>query len=148
MAYVVQLRDVDSVLVSGASGTEGDLVEQIKGNCGYVVRGINWVLEQVNIHLLDALFDKLGGDFSTVSVMAEDWRRTGLAAGILADNYREMAAAVPTVWRGDTADAMTAKMEEFAETWTRPPSASRWSRWPSTTCWPRRSRRWSSSPCH
>ncbi len=73
------------------------------------------MLEQVNIHLLDALFDKLAGDFSTVSVLAEDWRRTGLAVGILADNYREMAAAVPTVWRGDTADAMTAKMEEFAE---------------------------------
>lgn len=113
MSYAVTLKDPGGILVSGASGIDGDLVEQIKGNCGFVVRGIDWVLEKIGIHLLDALFDKLAGDFSTVSVIAEDWRRTGVAAGILAENYRAMAEALPEVWTGDAADSLTAKLEEF-----------------------------------
>lgn len=115
MSYAVTLRDPRGVLVSGPAGADGDLVEQIKDNCGFVVRGINWVLEQIGINLLDALFDKLAGDFSTVSVMAEDWRRTGIAAGILAENYRAMAEAIPEVWTGDAAVALTAKLDEFGD---------------------------------
>lgn len=103
------------MLVSGVAGIDGDLVEQLKDSCGYVVRGVDWVLEQVGIHLLDRLFEALAGDFSTVSVIAEDWRRTVLAAGILADNYRTVAAAVPAVWTGDAADEMTLRMEEFGD---------------------------------
>jgi uncharacterized protein YukE len=115
MSYAVTLRDPRGVLVSGPAGADGDLVEQIKDNCGFVVRGINWVLEQIGINLLDALFDKLAGDFSTVSVMAEDWRRTGIAAGILAENYRAMADAIPEVWTGDAAVSLTAKLDEFGD---------------------------------
>ncbi len=115
MSYAVTLRDPSGVLVSSPAGADGDLVEQIKANCGFVVRGINWVLEKIGINLLDALFDKLAGDFSTVSVIAEDWRRTGMAAGILADNYRAMAAAVPEVWTGDAAEALTARLEDFGD---------------------------------
>lgn len=115
MSYAVTLRDPSGILVSVPAGPDGDLVEQIKDNCGFVVRGINWVLEKIGINLLDALFDKLAGDFSTVSVMAEDWRRTGLAAGVLADNYRAMAAAIPEVWTGDAAEALTGRLEEFGD---------------------------------
>jgi hypothetical protein len=115
MSYAVTLRDPAGVLVAGVPGPDGDLVEQIKGNCGFVVRGINWVLEKVGIHLLDALFDKLAGDFATVSTMSEDWRRTGMAAGLLADNYRAMAEALDHVWTGDAAEALGLKLVEFGD---------------------------------
>lgn len=115
MSYALSLQDPRGVLVSGGSGIDGDLVEQIKGNCGFVVRGIDWVLEQVGINLLDTLFDKLAGDFTTVSVIAEDWRRTGLAAGILAQNYRAMADALPEVWTGEAADSLTLRLETFGQ---------------------------------
>ena len=80
-----------------------------------MVRGINCVLERVGVHLLDALFDKLAGDFATVSTMSEDWRRTGMAADLLAENYRAMADALDHVWTGDAADALGLKLVEFGD---------------------------------
>lgn len=115
MSYQVTLYDPRDVLVSVSAGSVGDMVEELKSNCGYVVRGIDWVLSKVGINLLDTLFDKLGGDFTTVSVIAEDWRRTGQAAGLLAENYRQMAAALPSVWTGDASTAMAAKLGDFGD---------------------------------
>lgn len=110
---VVPLHDPASVLHSGATTSVVD-IERLKAECGYVLRSVDWCLELCGVSLLDAFFDKLGGDLATVGTIAEEWRRTGLAARVLADNYRAMAAAVPQVWLGDAAEAVAARWEEFA----------------------------------
>ncbi len=112
-AEVVDLHDPSSALYSGAVAVMDD-VERLKAECGYVLRSVDWCLELCGVSLLDAFFDKVGGDLATVGVVAEEWRRTGLAARLLADNYRTMAAAVPQVWAGDAADAVAQRWGEFA----------------------------------
>lgn len=112
-AEVVRLHDPSSALYSGAAAAV-DHVERLKAECGYVLRSVDWCLELCGVSLLDAFFDKLGGDLATVGAVAEEWRRAGLAARVLADNYRAMAAAVPQVWVGDAAQVVAARWEEFA----------------------------------
>lgn len=115
---VVTLTNPDTLLVAHSSDAEGSLIDDLRGECGVILQGIDWVTRQLGFDLIGAIFDPLAGDFGTVDAMRQDWLGVAGALGAIGENYRSMAAALPQVWEADSAERAIARLRAMGEAHT------------------------------
>lgn len=97
------------------SGSEGDLIDEMRDNCGFIIQGIDWLLRKVGFDLIGAILDPIAGDFNAVDAMASNWGVLGNGLGQIGANYSAVAGSVPSVWTGQAADAATGRLTGFAD---------------------------------
>ncbi len=113
-ALTVHLVDPTTTFTPSTAGGEGPLIDELRDNCGFVIQGIDWVLRQVGIDLIAAIFDPIAGDYDAVDAMASNWGVLGAGLGQIGDNYTALTGAVSQVWTGQAATAATGKLGDFA----------------------------------
>lgn len=102
----------------GSAEGYGEMIDDIRADCGFVIRGIDWVCRQFGFDLVAAIFEPIAGEYGTVDAMAENWAAMGEGLGQVGDNYRRIAAVTPSVWTGAAAERAVEKFSEFAEGFT------------------------------
>ena len=111
----VAIADPRGMLQPHSSGAEGDLIDSLRSECGFILQAVDWVARQVGYDLIGAIMDPIAGDFSAVDGMRMDWQAISGALDTVGSNYASMAEDVPSIWTGDAADAAQARMAQMAE---------------------------------
>ncbi len=106
---------VDPQWTPSTAGSEGDLIDEMRDNCGFVIQGIDWVLRKIGFDLIGAILNPIAGDFNAVDAMASNWGVLGNGLAQVGSNYGTIAGAVPQVWAGKAADAATGRITGFAD---------------------------------
>lgn len=113
---VLEVALVDPSFPVATSSAEGELINEIRGKCGYVVNGIDWVCRKIGLPSpIEAIFDPICGDFSAVDAMAINWETMARSLDQVSGNYAKLAEALPHVWTGEDAAAALARLVDFAE---------------------------------
>lgn len=103
------------VLGGAPPGTEGQYIEDKKGECGLIIPAIDSVVSSITgWSLLEALFKPVAGDFNAVSSMQLAWGNVGGACGAVGSNYAGLAGQLPSVWQGQAGSAATSRMSDVA----------------------------------
>lgn len=99
-----------------AAGTQGQYIEDKKGECGLIIPAIDSVVSSVTgWSLLEALFKPVAGDFNAVSSMQLAWGNVGGACGAVGTNYTGLSQQLPAVWEGLGGTAAKSRMDDIAE---------------------------------
>jgi hypothetical protein len=106
---------VDPSWSPSTAGSEGDLIDEMRDNCGFIIQGIDWLLRKVGFDLIGAILDPIAGDFNAVDAMASNWGVLGNGLGQIGHNYSAINGALPSVWAGRAADAASGKITGFAD---------------------------------
>ena len=109
--------NASSQVMGGApAGTEGQYIEDKKGECGLIIPAIDSVVSSITgWSLLEALFKPVAGDFNAVSSMQLAWGNVGGACGAVGSNYAGLAGQLPSVWKGPAGTAAQGRMTDVAE---------------------------------
>lgn len=110
----INLFDVSSALTPVSGMNTGPLIEELKGELGGIVGGINWVLEKMGIHLLDAILGPIAGSFSDADAVRGNLDRMGSCSRALGVNFGEIAGAVDSSWRAPSATKATSAFQKTA----------------------------------
>lgn len=92
----------------------GALVDQVRSDCGFIVRAIDWLTNKIGFDLIGTILGPLEGDYPEIDNMRANWAVLGKALGEVGQNYRALAAATPAVWTGDDAVAAAQRMGDYA----------------------------------
>lgn len=111
----VAVADPSGMLFAHSSQAEGDLIDSLRSECGFILQAVDWVARQIGYDLIGAIMDPIAGDFSAVDGMRMDWQAVSHALDTVGGNYDSMAQHVPAVWTGDSADAARARMTQMAD---------------------------------
>jgi hypothetical protein len=113
---VFEAYDASSVVGgSPPAGRRGEVIEEAKKNCGYLIRGIDWVVNKVTgWSLLEAILEPLAGDFNALDSMSQAWQEVAVALGAVGDNYRSLGQQLPGVWTGSASDAAVGRLTSIA----------------------------------
>jgi uncharacterized protein YukE len=111
----ITIADPTGMLVPHTSAAEGDLIDSLRSECGFVLQAVDWLARKLGYDLIGAIFDPIAGDFSAVDGMRMDWQSISAALEGIGKNYDSMAASVPAVWTGQAADAAQARLTKMAE---------------------------------
>ena len=104
------------VLGAPPAGTQGQYIEDKKGECGLIIPAIDGMVHQVTgWSLLEALFRPVAGDFNAVSSMQLAWGNVGGACGAVGQNYTGLAGQVPGVWKGPAGSAAQSRMTDVGQ---------------------------------
>lgn len=114
-AATLSWSDPSNLLTCVSSGAEGEMIDQLRSECGVILQTIDWVARKLGYDLIGAIFDPLAGDFSSVDRMRQTWQQVSAALEEVGGNYQAMAAVLPASWSGEAADAARGKLEQFAE---------------------------------
>jgi hypothetical protein len=114
-ALEVDLVDPATTFTPHSGDGDGSLIDDIRDDCGYVIRGIDWVCRQLGFDLIGAIFNPIAGDYDTVGAMAANWDVLGAGLGQIGHNYQALAGAAPGVWTGEAATAACGRLSDFAE---------------------------------
>ena len=109
----VTLTNPDSFLVAHTSDAEGSLIDDLRGECGVILQGIDWIARKLGFDLIGAIFDPIAGDFSTVDAMRRDWAGVAGALKAIGENYDAMATALPEVWDAGSAERAVARLKSM-----------------------------------
>ena len=111
----VAIADPTGLLTPHASGAEGDMINSLRSECGFILQAVDWLARKLGYDLIGAIFDPIAGDFSAVDGMRQDWQSVSAALEAIGGNYDSMAAGVPSVWTGDAAEAARARLAKMGE---------------------------------
>jgi uncharacterized protein YukE len=111
----VTLADPSGALVAHASNAEGDLIDSLRSECGFILQAVDWVARKIGYDLIGAIMDPIAGDFSAVDGMRMDWQSISHALDTVGSNYDSMAGKLSNVWTGDAADAARGRIEQMGE---------------------------------
>lgn len=111
----VAFADPSGLLVPHTSHAEGDLIDSIRSECGFILQAVDWVARKLGYDLIGAIMDPIAGDFSAVDAMRLDWQGISSALETIGANYESMAGNVPTMWTGDAAEAAQARLARMGE---------------------------------
>lgn len=101
---------------SAPAGTQGQYIEDKKGECGLIIPAIDSVVSSITgWSLLEALFKPVAGDFNAVSSMQLAWGNVGGACGAVGTNYSGLSHQLPAVWQGPAGTAAVSRMEDVAQ---------------------------------
>jgi len=109
------ISDPTSLLTPATSGAEGDLIDSLRSECGFILQAVDWVARKLGYDLVGAIFDPIAGDFSAVDGMRQDWQSVSAALQAIGGNYDAMAAGLPAIWTGDAAESAQARLSRMAE---------------------------------
>lgn len=94
----------------------GRVVEDAKGNCGFILRSIDWIINWVTgTSLLEKIFSFFAGDFNGVARAAGAWEGVGKSLDHSGQNYFTMASGVPSTWIADEATRAADRMRELGQ---------------------------------
>lgn len=111
----VAFADPSGLLVAHTSDAEGDLIDSLRSECGFILQAVDWVARKLGYDLIGAIMDPIAGDFSAVDAMRLDWQGISGALEVISQNYESMAGNVPTIWTGDAADAAQTRLSKMGE---------------------------------
>lgn len=114
MSAITELYDPTVHLGGTPVGTMGDTMEKLKGDCGWIINAIDWVVEKFwSPGLREAIITKLAGDFNAMSSMQEAWANVEVALEETHLNYNALAVQVPAVWEGLGGRNASARMTDI-----------------------------------
>lgn len=97
-------------------GTQGQYIEDKKGECGLIIPAIDGIVDKITgWSLLEALFTPVAGDFNTVSSMQLAWGNVGNACAAVGQNYTSMGQQLPTSWTGPAGRAAASRMSDVGD---------------------------------
>lgn len=104
---VNELYGVTSHLSGGTpAGGMGAEMERIKGDCGWIINSIDWVIEKFwSPGLREAIIKKLAGDFNAMDSMKQAWGNVALALEEVGKNFDGLHDQLGPRWEGVAADA-------------------------------------------
>jgi hypothetical protein len=97
-------------------GTQGQYIEDKKGECGLIIPAIDGIVDKITgWSLLEALFKPVAGDFNAVSSMQLAWGNVGNACAGVGQNYTSLGQQLPGVWTGPAGSSATSRMGDIGE---------------------------------
>ena len=72
----VALADPSGSLFAHSSNAEGDLIDSLRNECGFILQAVDWIARKLGYDLVGAIMDPIAGDFSAVDGMRMDWQST------------------------------------------------------------------------
>lgn len=99
------------------NGGQGEKMDELKSQCGWVVDGIDSIVEKVTgWSLREELLKDLAGDFVTIGSMQVAWSdNVTPAIQAVADNYSSLADQIEGQWTGETIDAAVKTLRNVSE---------------------------------
>lgn len=116
MTITEQVNPVSAVAGGTPPGTQGQYIEDKKGECGLIIPAIDGIVDKITgWSLLEALFKPVAGDFNAVSSMQLAWGNVGNSRAAVGQNYTSLGQQLPGVWQGPAASAATSRMGDIGE---------------------------------
>jgi hypothetical protein len=111
----VTIADPSGLLAPHTSAAEGDLIDSLRSECGFILQAVDWVARKLGYDLIGAIMDPIAGDFSAVDAMRLDWQGIAGALEAIGRNYHSMAGSVPAIWTGKAADAAQGRLSTMGD---------------------------------
>lgn len=111
----VTLADPSGALFAHGSDAEGDLIDSLRSECGFILQAVDWIARKLGYDLIGAIMDPIAGDFSAVDGMRMDWQSISHGLDTIGSNYDSMAQNLGSVWTGDASEAAHARIAAMAE---------------------------------
>ena len=116
MTITEHVNPVSAVAGGPPPGTQGQYIEDKKGECGLIIPAIDGIVDKITgWSLLEALFKPVAGDFNAVSSMQLAWGNVGNSCAAVGQNYTSLGQQLPGVWQGPAAHAATSRMSDIGE---------------------------------
>ena len=116
MTITEHVNPTSAVAGGPPPGTQGQAIEDAKGQCGLIIPTIDHVVDKITgWSLLEALFKPVAGDFNAVSSMQLAWGNVGNACGAVGQNYTSLGQQLPGVWQGPACSAAASRMADVGE---------------------------------
>jgi phage-related protein len=115
-AAIAEAYDPTGSLQANPDGGMGDIVDQLREECGAVVQAIDWICRKaLHFDLIMEIIEPISGDFRTVSSMKVGWANVGTALGAVGDNYTSLADQSVAVWDGEAQARAAFRLRDAAE---------------------------------
>ena len=116
MTITEHVNPISAVAGGTPPGTQGQYIEDKKGECGLIIPAIDGIVDKITgWSLLEALFKPVAGDFNAVSSMQLAWGNVGNSCAAVGQNYTSLGQQLPGVWQGPAARAATSRMADIGE---------------------------------
>lgn len=116
MTITEHVNPTSAVAGGPPPGTQGQAIEDAKGQCGLIIPTIDHVVDKITgWSLLEALFKPVAGDFNAVSSMQLAWGNVGNACGAVGQNYTSLGRQLPGVWQGPAGSAAASRMGDVGQ---------------------------------
>jgi hypothetical protein len=116
MTITEHVNPVSAVAGGTPPGTQGQYIEDKKGECGLIIPAIDGIVDKITgWSLLEALFKPVAGDFNAVSSMQLAWGNVGNSCAAVGQNYTSLGQQLPGVWQGPAGSAATSRMADIGE---------------------------------
>lgn len=111
----ITIQDPAGFLVAAeGSDAYGRMIDEIKGNCGLILQGIEWMCEKLGFSLLELIMKPIAGDFNSIDDMKTTWSRLSSGVDVIAENYRTLQQSVGSTWVAPAADRAAERLGEMA----------------------------------
>ena len=111
----ITIQDPSAFLrASEGSDAYGRMIDEIKGNCGLILQGIEWMCEKLGFSLLELIMKPIAGDFNSIDDMKNTWGRLAGGIDVIAENYRTLKGSVGSAWVAPAATRAEDKLGEMA----------------------------------
>lgn len=112
---ITELYDPRSVLLPNPEAGMGDFIDQLREDCGYIIRAIDWIARKVlGVDLIMELIEPISGDFRTIESMRMGWLNVQASLQAVGDNYDGLSSQVPAVWEGAASAAATDRLRSVS----------------------------------
>ncbi|WP_028659236.1 hypothetical protein [Nocardioides insulae] len=110
-SMIMETYDPTTHLGSAPAGGMGETMENLKGDCGWIINAIDWVVEKFwQPGLREAIITKLAGDFNALDSMKQGWVNVSLSLEEIGENYAGLGQQLPAVWEGKGGTAASSRM--------------------------------------
>jgi len=111
----ISLITPESAFVPHSSSAAGELIDNVRGECGLLLQGIDWICRQFGFDLIGAIFNPIAGDFAGADRTRLSLGSLGNGLQAVASNYESIATALPHSWAGEDATAAQSSYLDMAE---------------------------------
>lgn len=109
------LVHASSPLVPSTSTAAGAMIDNVRDECGLLIRGIDWACRLFGFDLVGFIFNPIAGNFSGADQVRMNLDSIGISMTSLGQNYSAMSSSVPQVWEGSAAAASQQTLAEMGE---------------------------------